>query len=141
MGFYGPGSDFTLDTTKPMTIVTQFVTADGTDDGDLVEIRRFYVQDGVKIGNSKSTLGHDSLTDETCVASTRLRPALKIAAAARGRASVASRPTIALTIVAASGATQASKSEGCLMIWSCFLRFVCGSHFRKVSHLNPCPFF
>ena len=27
-----------------MTVVTQFITDDGTDSGDLVEIRRLYVQ-------------------------------------------------------------------------------------------------
>lgn len=67
--FYGPGSEFTVDTTKPFTIVTQFITDDGTDDGKLSEIRRFYVQDGKKIPNSKNKdLGHDSLTDDSCKA-------------------------------------------------------------------------
>jgi len=67
--FYGPGSNYTVDTTKPFTIVTQFVTDDGTDDGDVVEIRRFYVQGGNKIENSKNVdLGHDSLTDDSCSA-------------------------------------------------------------------------
>lgn len=41
--FFGSGSNFAVDTTKPFTLVTQFVTADGTDSGDLSEIRRFYV--------------------------------------------------------------------------------------------------
>merc|ERR1719191_9938 len=60
--FYGPGSEFTVDTTKAFTVVTQFVTEDGTDAGKLSEIRRFYVQDGKKIPNSKNKdLGHDSL--------------------------------------------------------------------------------
>ena len=35
-----------------MTVVTQFLTDDGTDNGDLIEIRRFYVQDGRKITNT-----------------------------------------------------------------------------------------
>jgi len=53
-----------------MTVVTQFITSDGTDSGDLVEIRRFYKQDG-KIIHSPSTtiLGEkatDSITDEFC---------------------------------------------------------------------------
>lgn len=43
--FWGAGDEYTVDTTRPMTIVTQFVTTDGTDDGDLKEIRRFYIQD------------------------------------------------------------------------------------------------
>ena len=29
--FFGPGPSFALDTTKPMTVVTQFITSDGTD--------------------------------------------------------------------------------------------------------------
>ena len=42
--FYGPGK--TIDTKKPLTVVTQFITTDGTDTGDLKEIRRVYVQGG-----------------------------------------------------------------------------------------------
>jgi cellulose 1,4-beta-cellobiosidase len=49
--FFGPGASFTLDSTKPMQVVTQFITDDGTDDGDLLEMRRFYVQDGKKVEN------------------------------------------------------------------------------------------
>ena len=49
--FYGPGK--TVDTNKVMTVVTQFITDDGTDNGNLKEVRRFYVQDGTKIENSK----------------------------------------------------------------------------------------
>jgi cellulose 1,4-beta-cellobiosidase len=33
--FYGPGPEFTVDTTKPMIVVTQFLTADCTDDGPM----------------------------------------------------------------------------------------------------------
>jgi cellulose 1,4-beta-cellobiosidase len=36
-----------------VTVVTQFVTSDGTDNGDLKEVRRFYVQNGRVIQNSK----------------------------------------------------------------------------------------
>merc|ERR1712125_62071 len=54
--FYGPGSEYTVDTTKPMTVVTQFLTTDGTDDGDLSEIRRFYIQDGNVIHSPPSTI-------------------------------------------------------------------------------------
>lgn len=39
-----------------MTVVTQFITSDGTDDGDLIEIRRIYVQDGKVIPNSINLL-------------------------------------------------------------------------------------
>merc|ERR1712176_1443065 len=31
MSFYGHGSDFKIDSSKPVTIVTQFLTHDGTD--------------------------------------------------------------------------------------------------------------
>ncbi|CAK0795962.1 unnamed protein product [Prorocentrum cordatum] len=70
--FFGPGDDFTVDTTQPMTVVTQFVTDDGTDDGDLVEIRRLYVQGGKVIKNSNAGIlgsdGGDSITDAYCSA-------------------------------------------------------------------------
>merc|ERR1712151_766643 len=47
--FYGRGAGFVVDTTKLMTVVTQFITEDGTDSGKLSEIRRFYVQGGKRI--------------------------------------------------------------------------------------------
>jgi len=68
--FYGPGGNFKLDTTKPLTVVTQFITTTGTDTGDLSEIRRFYVQNGVKIQNSKTNFpglgSYDSITENMC---------------------------------------------------------------------------
>jgi len=71
--FYGKGK--TVDSQKPITVVTQFLTTDGTDDGDLKEIRRIYVQDGRVIQNSKisadkvsSAAGKDSITDDVCQA-------------------------------------------------------------------------
>ena len=51
--YYGPGSEFKIDTTKPFTVVTQFITSDGTENGDLISVRRKYVQDGNVIENSK----------------------------------------------------------------------------------------
>lgn len=45
------------------------MTTDGTDKGDLKEIKRFYVQNGKKITNPKATtsgLSHSSITDSTC---------------------------------------------------------------------------
>src|SRR5687767_15117053 len=47
--FYGEGSGFTIDSTQPITVVTQFHTGD---DGLLSEIRRVYVQNGEVIANS-----------------------------------------------------------------------------------------
>ena len=72
--FYGRGEEYEVNTLKQMTVVTQFITSDGTDDGDLVEIRRFYVQDGEIIHSPASTIlepagmtDSDSITDEFCV--------------------------------------------------------------------------
>jgi len=69
--FYGRGPEYAINTLRPMTVVTQFITSDNTDNGDLVEIRRFYRQDGkivhsppTKILGSKAT---DSITDQFCV--------------------------------------------------------------------------
>jgi len=68
--FYGEGSDFTIDTTKPLTYVTQFITDDGTDSGELVEIRRVWVQDGQVIENTQTNQpgmqNWDSITEEMC---------------------------------------------------------------------------
>ncbi|KAK4251886.1 glycoside hydrolase [Corynascus novoguineensis] len=66
--FYGPG--MTVDTSKPITVVTQFITEDDTDTGALKEIRRFYVQDGTVIPNSEVVVAGvdpvNSITDEFC---------------------------------------------------------------------------
>jgi cellulose 1,4-beta-cellobiosidase len=68
--FYGPSK--TVDTTKPFTIVTQFITADGTDTGTLSEIKRFYVQNGKTIPNSATSITGVStlnyITDAWCAA-------------------------------------------------------------------------
>jgi hypothetical protein len=76
--FFGKGSGYTVDTSKPISVVTQFITTDGTDTGDLKEMRRLYVQDGKVIQNSKISpdmiadlpagASADSITDETCQA-------------------------------------------------------------------------
>lgn len=44
--FYGRGAAYELDSTQRFTVVTRFVTVDGTDYGDLKEIQRFYIQNG-----------------------------------------------------------------------------------------------
>ncbi|CAL4145399.1 unnamed protein product [Meganyctiphanes norvegica] len=70
--FYGPGSQYTVDTTKAFTIVTQFITSDGTDSGELVEIRRKYVQNGQVIENPPTNFmemgipPYDSVTMDYC---------------------------------------------------------------------------
>merc|ERR1711862_55051 len=70
LNFYGRGSQYDVDTLKPMILVTQFLTTDGTDSGDLSEIRRFYVQDGKVIHSPPSTIlgadDSDSITDAFC---------------------------------------------------------------------------
>jgi len=68
--FFGAGSTFGLDTTQKMTVVTQFVTDDGTDRGELVEIRRFYQQNGKRIQTPTLPVGgsgsYDALSDGFC---------------------------------------------------------------------------
>ncbi|KAJ7138655.1 cellobiohydrolaseI [Mycena filopes] len=63
--FLGPGK--TVDTTKPFTVVTQFVAPSGT----LTEIRRLYVQNGKVITNSNTNIvgispAVNSITDAFC---------------------------------------------------------------------------
>eukprot|EP01123_Difflugia_compressa_P001627 TRINITY_DN119_c0_g1_i2.p1 TRINITY_DN119_c0_g1~~TRINITY_DN119_c0_g1_i2.p1 ORF type:complete len:251 (-),score=58.22 TRINITY_DN119_c0_g1_i2:78-758(-) len=64
------GQNKIVDTTKVFTVVTQFITSDNTDSGDLVAIRRHYVQNGQVIPNSATTLSgmdpYDSVTDQFC---------------------------------------------------------------------------
>jgi cellulose 1,4-beta-cellobiosidase len=66
--FFGEG--LTIDTRRKFTVVTQFITADGTAASDLVEMRRLYVQDGVVYENSAARYdglpGSRSLTNEFC---------------------------------------------------------------------------
>jgi cellulose 1,4-beta-cellobiosidase len=67
--FYGTGA--TIDTSKPFTVVTQFLTKDGTTTGTLSEIKRFYVQNGKTYANSQSTISGvsgNSITDSFCAA-------------------------------------------------------------------------
>ncbi|KAK8044309.1 hypothetical protein PG993_004333 [Apiospora rasikravindrae] len=66
--FYGPGSGFAIDTTKPVTVVTQFIKGS---DGKLSEIKRFYQQGGKTIPNSESTIAGvkgNSITADYCSA-------------------------------------------------------------------------
>jgi len=67
--FYGRHGPFTLDSTQELTVVTQFITHDGTDSGDLVDIRRLYVQGGKVIQNSDSSIAGvrgNAITDDFC---------------------------------------------------------------------------
>eukprot|EP00727_Mastigamoeba_balamuthi_P003189 m51a1_g12868 putative glycoside hydrolase family 7 (230) ;mRNA; f:35-724 len=68
--FFGPGKK--VDTNRPFTVVTQFVSSDNTDNGDLVEIRRFYKQDGKVIenahGKTSGLTQYNSVTSAMCKA-------------------------------------------------------------------------
>merc|ERR1711862_626213 len=72
--FFGPGSDFQIDSTQPVTVTTQFITNDGTDQGKLVEVRQFYKQNGKTIEHPAYTVNgqsHDSITDDFAVTGSR----------------------------------------------------------------------
>ncbi|KAI0700609.1 cellulase [Cytidiella melzeri] len=64
------GKGLTVDTSQKFTVVTQFISDDGTTTGNLAEIRRFYVQNNKIIPNSQvSITGIDpvnSITDNFC---------------------------------------------------------------------------
>ncbi|KAK6846326.1 glycoside hydrolase family 7 protein [Apiospora arundinis] len=62
--YYGPGG--TVDTTKPFTVITQFITNDGTTSGTLSQITRKYIQNGKMVASAVS--GGDTLTADGCVA-------------------------------------------------------------------------
>ena len=47
-----------------MTVVTQFITADGSDTGELSSIRRIYVQGGEVIQQSESNIDGIDATNE-----------------------------------------------------------------------------
>lgn len=68
-GFYGIGK--TINTSQKFTVITQFITSDGTANGDLIEIKRKYKQNGVVYENSASTISTvsgNSITDAFCAA-------------------------------------------------------------------------
>jgi cellulose 1,4-beta-cellobiosidase len=66
--FYGPG--LTVNSNSVITIITQFITSDGSDNGDLSEIRRIYVQNGQTIQNAAvnfpGVTAYDSITEPYC---------------------------------------------------------------------------
>jgi cellulose 1,4-beta-cellobiosidase len=67
--FFGPGMN--VDTKSKMTVVTQFITSDGTATGTLSEIKRIYVQNGKVIANSASDVSGvtgNSITSDFCTA-------------------------------------------------------------------------
>merc|ERR1712070_754519 len=64
--FYGPGSQYSVDTTKPFTVVTRFTASGDT----LTDIEQVYVQDGKEISHPAYAAGgganHE--TDDFCAA-------------------------------------------------------------------------
>lgn len=69
--FYGPQK--TVDTTKPFTVVTQFITDNGLSTGTLSSIRRLYTQNGRIIENSHVNVTgiskeYNFISDEYCEA-------------------------------------------------------------------------
>merc|ERR1739845_48462 len=58
-----------VDSTKPITVTTQFITADGTDTGKLKEVKQFYTQNGKTIEHPSYTVNgnqHKTITDDFC---------------------------------------------------------------------------
>ncbi|KAG8847155.1 hypothetical protein FRB96_001673 [Tulasnella sp. 330] len=70
--FYGNGqyATNTVDTTRVFTVVTQFITANGTATGQLTAIRRLYIQNGVTIQNSVTDVSglkpYNSISGQYC---------------------------------------------------------------------------
>jgi len=65
--FWGPGKQ--VDSNQPVTVTTQFITADGTDSGKLHEVKQFYTQNGKTIEHKMYTVNgnqHNSITDDFC---------------------------------------------------------------------------
>ncbi|KAJ5620360.1 hypothetical protein N7510_004344 [Penicillium lagena] len=65
--YYGRG--LTVDTNRPFTVTTQFLTNDHTTRGTLAQIRRLYVQDGRVIENAITEVSGteiDSITNAYC---------------------------------------------------------------------------
>merc|ERR1712007_268613 len=63
------GSNFKIDTTKPIQVTTQFITEDNTDSGKLKEVKQLYHQNGQTIEHSMYTVNgnkHDRITDDFC---------------------------------------------------------------------------
>merc|ERR1712057_120813 len=65
------GKGGNVDSSQKMTVVTQFITEDGTDSGTLKEIRRHYVQNGKRIDTPELNVGSktfNSISDDFCAA-------------------------------------------------------------------------
>ncbi|CAN8099653.1 unnamed protein product [Discula destructiva] len=62
--YWAPGG--TLDTAKPFTVTTQFITDDGTTTGTLSEIRRIYQQNNRTLPSAISARSGDSINATWC---------------------------------------------------------------------------
>merc|ERR1712076_62563 len=66
---WGPGSDFKINSKRPVTVTTQFITDDGTDSGKINAVRQFYTQNGKTIEHRQYEINgnkHDRITDDFC---------------------------------------------------------------------------
>merc|ERR1712032_34925 len=67
--FYGPGDKYTINTEKPVTVTTQFLTNDGTDDGTIYKVKQFYTQNGKTFEHPMYHLNgkpHKTISDDMC---------------------------------------------------------------------------
>merc|ERR1712046_308026 len=67
--FWGLGSDFQIDSTKPVQVTTQFITDDGSDSGKLTEVKQFYTQNGKTIEHPMYKVNghtHNDISDDYC---------------------------------------------------------------------------
>jgi len=78
LDYFGPGAR--IDSKEPITVVTQFITDDGTDTGKLSKVRRFYQQHGQTIENAHadeekfpSLLASNTINDDFCGAQKELQ--------------------------------------------------------------------
>lgn len=62
--YWAPGG--TLDTTKPFTVTTQFITDDGTTTGTLSQIKRVYHQNNLTVPSAISGTTGDSINSTWC---------------------------------------------------------------------------
>jgi cellulose 1,4-beta-cellobiosidase len=67
--FYGPSDKFKVNSAKPVTVTTQFLTDDGTDSGTIVKAKQFYTQNGKTFEHPMYTINgkpHKTISDEMC---------------------------------------------------------------------------
>merc|ERR1712137_1385142 len=67
--FWGKGKHFQVDSSKPVTVTTQLITNDGTDEGEIVEVKQFYTQNGHTIEHPMYSVNgkkHNSISNDFC---------------------------------------------------------------------------